>query len=404
MRIGILSTMAGVPWGGSEELWAALGQAALRNGIAVSVCVSERSRPDHETFAALERAGADVFCRSDGRLHTRARQVSRVIEALNPATGSILREHLAALRSFFSTRPDILLITDGPSIPLLRTIETVQRHHLPRPYLILSQSNTGEIPRTDHRHRVKEFYAGSRSALFVSEDNLRATEQQLTQRLTNARVVRNPVNLNSVDPVPWPRLQSVSFASVARLKIQDKGQDIVFEVLSDSRWRRREWHLCLFGQGDDEMYLQELAAFYGLSDRIKFRGQCKNVRGVWAAHHALLLPSRLEGTPLAMVEAMLCGRPVIGTAVAGIPEWIRDGNTGFLADAPAASCVAATLERAWQHRSHWQEMGSGARTQALGMYDPAAGDTLLSIMLDAADARKASRISDRQSARLSHSR
>ena len=104
-----------------------------------------------------------------------------------------------------------------------------------------------------------------------------------------------------------------------------------------------------------------------------------------------------------MVEAMLCGRPVIGTAVAGIPEWICDGNSGFLADAPTAKCFAATLERAWRQKSHWQEMGSKARTTALGMYDPAAGDTLLSIMLEALDARTAPQPSDRQAVKLSHS-
>lgn len=395
--------MAGTAWSGSEELWAALAQAALRNKIAVSVCLPERPRPHHKRFDALEKAGADIFCRSDERLHLRARQVSRVIEALNSAAGRFIREHLSTLRSFFSTRPDILLITDGPSIPLPRTIETVQRHHLPRPYIFLSQSNTGETPQTEHRRRVKKFYEDAKSLLFVSEDNLRATERQIAQKLPNARVVKNPVNLDCIDPVPWPQRQAISFASVARLKILDKGQDILFEVLSGVEWRRRDWHLCLFGQGDDHVYLRELAAFYGLSDRIKFRGQSEDIRSVWSVHHALLLPSRLEGTPLAMVEAMLCGRPVIGTAVAGIPEWICDGNTGFLADAPTVKCFATALERAWQWRSQWREMGSRARTQALGMYDPAAGETLLSILLEAIDDRSIPHSSDRESERVSHS-
>lgn len=382
-----MSTMAGVPWGGSEELWAALAQSALRSDIAVSICLPERPRPDHERINALENAGADLFCRSNRPLYVRARQVSRVAEALHLGLGGCLRERLSQLRAFFSTRPDVLLITDGPSIPSLRTIETVQRHHLPRPYVILSQSNIGETPQTEHRRRVKAFYTTARFALFVSESNMRATERQLIQRLPNARVVKNPAILDCTDPVPWPREESISFASVARLNIRDKGQDILLEVLSDRKWQQRDWHLCLCGQGDDNIYLQELAAFYGLGDRTHFRGQCADMRSMWKTHHALLLPSRLEGAPLAMVEAMLCGRPVIGTAVAGIPEWVHDGKTGFLADAPVVNCFAATLERAWQERSRWQEMGSKARERALDMYDPAPGDTLLSILTEAADDR-----------------
>ena len=383
MRIGILSTMFGVPWGGSEELWAALAQVALENNIAVSICLSERPRPNLERFDALEDAGAEVFCRSDNRLYVRARQLARLAKVVHSGLGGFLRDHLSPLQAFFATRPDVLLITDGANIPSIGTIQAVQKHHSPRPYVLLSHNSIGEIPETKHRRQVKEFYASAGSALFVSESNLRATERQLTQRLSNARVVKNPVNLNCIDPVAWPTHKSPSFASVGRLNIHDKGQDILLEALSDPKWKQRDWHLCIFGCGDHYNYLKELATFYGLDDRVTFRGQCSDIRSVWTRHHALLLPSRVEGTPLAMVEAMLCARPVIGTAIAGIPEWVCDEN-GFLADAPTASCFAATLEAAWQKRDQWREMGVKARERAVGMYDPAPGDTLLSILVEAA--------------------
>jgi glycosyltransferase involved in cell wall biosynthesis len=89
-----------------------------------------------------------------------------------------------------------------------------------------------------------------------------------------------------------------------------------------------------------------------------------------------------------MVEAMLCGRPVIGTAVSGISEWVREGRNGFLADAPVVSCFAATLETAWQQRAQWQSMGNDARHDALLLYDPAPGDTLLSIVIEAAQIKE----------------
>src|SRR4029077_15360491 len=136
------------------------------------------------------------------------------------------------------------------------------------------------------------------------------------------------------------------------------GQDILFEALSATHWRSRDWHLCLYGSGDDDAYLQELSTFYELNDRIAFRGQNEDIRGIWRTHHALMLPSRVEGTPLPMVEAMLCGRPFIGAAVAGIPEWVREGRNGFLADAPTVTCLNAALERAWQERGRWQSIGS----------------------------------------------
>ena len=383
MRIGIVSTMASVPWGGSEELWAKMAQRALQTGIHVSICIPLRPRPDHEKLRALESAGADIFCIPDSLLHLRAHQLSRAINVLHRGLGEYLREHLSPLPRFLSTRPDVLLISDGGSIPAPAIIDSVRRRYAPRPYVIVSQANLGEVPNPTHRAKAAALYQDARFALFVSESNLRATERQLTRRLANARVIKNPVNLDRIDAVPWPDNKAVSFASVARLNTSAKGQDVLFEALSATRWRSRDWHLCLYGSGDDDAYLHELATFYALNDRIAFRGQSEDIRGIWRTHHALMLPSRVEGTPLAMVEAMLCGRPVIGTAVAGIPEWVREGRDGFLADAPAVTCLDAALERAWQERGRWQSIGSNAREDALRLYDPRPDETLLSIVMEA---------------------
>ena len=128
------------------------------------------------------------------------------------------------------------------------------------------------------------------------------------------------------------------------------------------------------------MYFRELAAFYGLDNRVAFCGQTEDIREVWHTHHALVLPSRGEGTPLAMVEAMLCARPVIGTAVAGIPEWVRHGRNGFIADAATVGSYAVALETAWQQRAQWRTLGAHAREDALRLYDPTPDHTLLSIL------------------------
>lgn len=369
------------PWGGSEELWAAMAEQALQAGIRVSVCLL-RPRPDHRKWHALESAGADLFCEPDA-WYLRAHRPARVAGVLHYRLGQFLDGRISPLRPFFSTRPDVLLVSDGGSIPGTDVIDAIREQFSHRPYVMLSQANTGEIPETTHRNKAASFYRGAQSALFVAENNLRTTERQLLQKLSNARVIRNPINLSSIDPVDWPRGEAVTLASIARLNVAHKGQDIILEVLSDEQWQHRDWRLSIYGTGEDAAYLQELSAYYGLSDRVAFRGQTDNIREVWQTHQALVLPSRLEGTPLVLVEAMLCGRLVIGTAVAGIPEWIRDGRNGFIADAPTVNCFAAALESAWQQRAHWRDMGRNARQDALLLYDPFPAATLLSIMMEA---------------------
>ncbi|WP_423787774.1 glycosyltransferase, partial [Klebsiella pneumoniae] len=88
----------------------------------------------------------------------------------------------------------------------------------------------------------------------------------------------------------------------------------------------------------------------GLGDRVKFAGFVTSVENIWAANHALILPSRYEGMPLAMVEAMLCARPVVATDVAGHAEIIDDAINGFLADAPTVGSLGKALDRLWARR------------------------------------------------------
>jgi len=78
----------------------------------------------------------------------------------------------------------------------------------------------------------------------------------------------------------------------------------------------------------------------------------------------LVLPSRCEGLPLALVEAMWCSRPAVVTDVGGNAELCVDDETGFVAGAPTPGVFGQALERAWGRRHEWQFMGQQARRRA----------------------------------------
>jgi glycosyltransferase involved in cell wall biosynthesis len=171
---------------------------------------------------------------------------------------------------------------------------------------------------------------------------------------------------------------------VGALDVGRKGQDLALEALSARPWRNRDWQLSIFGAGENRKYLEDLIRFYGLAGRVELAGEVLDVRSIWRAHHALLVPSRIESAPLVVVEAMLCGRPVIANDVGGIREWVRDGRDGFLSPAATAESFGAALERAWERRHEWPQMGAHAHESALSMYDPAPAETLLEIIASAA--------------------
>src|SRR5207245_589821 len=102
-------------------------------------------------------------------------------------------------------------------------------------------------------------------------------------------------------------------------------------------------------------------------------------------------PSYAEGTPLALVEAMLCARPAVVTDVGGNAEWVEEGATGFLAAAPTARSIGDALERAWGARERWPALGHAARTAALARHDPAPGRTVLALLERAVDGRDVAR-------------
>ncbi len=98
---------------------------------------------------------------------------------------------------------------------------------------------------------------------------------------------------------------------------------------------------------------------------VRLVGQVSSIEEIWAKNHALILPSRFEGLPLVIVEAMLCGRMVITSNVAGNAQYLREGVTGFIAEAPTPALLDDALERAWGKRGDWEAMGKTARRDAL---------------------------------------
>ncbi len=147
-------------------------------------------------------------------------------------------------------------------------------------------------------------------------------------------------------------------------------------------WKTRSWHLNIYGSGADENYLKKLCDEDNLADRVSFHGQVNDIRALWQKNHILLMPSRMEGMPLAIVEAMLCGRPCVVTNVGGISEWIEENRSGFIAESITPDSFEKALERAWQRKDQWKEMGKYAHERARHLYDPNPGKTLFDLITE----------------------
>jgi colanic acid/amylovoran biosynthesis glycosyltransferase len=126
----------------------------------------------------------------------------------------------------------------------------------------------------------------------------------------------------------------------------EKAQPLLLDALVLLRERGLRPQLVLAGDGELRPRLEALIAQFGLADQVTLTGWVdgQRVRDEILASRALVMPSCMEGLPVALLEAMTLQRPVITTYVGGIPELVRPGREGWLVQAGSAEAVADAIE------------------------------------------------------------
>lgn len=376
MRIAFISSMSAAPWGGSEVLWSRTAAEALGQGHAVFASVATWPTLP-APLAELQQAGAIVHQRPGYSPQLSVRLARRVRRALGQKT---LEQHLAEFG------PDVICLSQGGNFDIANMPE-LRRFLLNAgiPYcLVCHNYDASKLPPAPERQAAAAAYAGACRVYFVSADQAHVSQRQLARFFPNIQLVKNPINLIQPQLLLWPPDTTTQLAVVGGLHIDFKGQDILLEVLSSVVWRSRLWHLNIYGQGYDEAYIRELLALYQLESRVTLHGYTTDLARVWQQNHLLLLPSRREAAPLVIMEAMLCGRPVVATAVGTVPEWVQPGQTGFVAAAATVPAFGAALEEAWSRRADWAVLGQQAYQWASQAVDLNASATFLQCLADCA--------------------
>jgi len=363
MKVVFCTTNRSVPFGGSEVLWS---QAALHLASCVEHSVAAlvpkwTPRPSHVRH--LAKAGVRLFEYGHG---DQARPLPRHKSLLNRFLPSrwqfskgrgVSREFCDLLAGTWG-RADVAVVSQGnhtegmAAVPLLDYADR---------YVTLSQLVTFTChPRDKALAGLREFYAGASLNCFVSQDNAEQACRSLGLDIPHRAVVHNPPGFRC-EALPYPSCaDGVRLACPARLDPPHKGQDILIDVMGQQKWRERSLRVDCYGEGDHRDVLDGRIRFQGATN-VRLCGGGADIRSVWADHHCLVLPSRMEGQSLALVEAMMCGRPVVVTDVGGARELVQDGVNGFIAAAPTPALIDDALERAWERRSDWGEMGESSR-------------------------------------------
>lgn len=379
MRFAFYSNLDGVPWGGSEDLWSATASRLLTQHHAASACVHDWGSAEAPTLRDLATQGLRLHRRRTPKnLTTAGLVLQRLSHRLH-----LRRPERSAIEALADESPDLTLVNIAGGFPDRWNCGVLAGRKLPYAILIQAASESW-WPSDQVREKAIELIRAARAVFFVSGGNRQMYRKQLLFEHPNTYTVRNPFRVSAVDPLPWPEPSSpLRIAFVGRLEPEAKGCDLMLEALARPNWRDRDFHLTVFGTGRSEQGVKALAASLPLGSRVAFAGHVSDITAIWRDYHVLLLPSRYEGMPLAIVEAMWCGRPCIVTDVAGHREFVADGVTGFVAPHPSVDAVEAALERMWGARARLPAIGlEAARTvRRLVPPDPVAAFTQILVDL-----------------------
>ena len=166
-------------------------------------------------------------------------------------------------------------------------------------------------------------------------------------------------------PSDAPRL-----VCVGRL-CEAKGQLLLIEAAARLAAQGVSFELVLAGDGPMRAELETLIRHHGLTPRVRITGwiSSEQVREELLAARAMVLPSFAEGLPVVIMEAMALRRPVLSTYVAGIPELVRPGETGWLFPAGSVESLAEAMQDCLRKsREQLAAMGDAACQRVLARH------------------------------------
>jgi colanic acid/amylovoran biosynthesis glycosyltransferase len=236
-----------------------------------------------------------------------------------------------------------------------------------------------------------DHFSKMRNAVFVSC----VTRPLQDQVVRNAGVSRGraPVLTMGVDTAKFVSrtarveasgiFRAITVARLSRLK----GHDFSLRALKALKDSGTDFHYKIVGEGDYRPQIEAEVRALGLQQQVEFLGTMSEsaVAGALAQSDVLLLTSigLGEAAPVAVMEAMASGLPVVASIIGGTPDMISDGVDGFLVPQEDVGAIAACLRRLASDRSLREQIGQAARARAERDFDSRVLAKRLLALIDA---------------------
>jgi len=313
-QLRVACVIAGMQAGGAERVMAQLCNHLARTGHEVTLVTLN---------SASEVSFYDV---SDA---VRRRPLGRAVEGTGFARIFRVISWVVALRrTIAALQPDVVI----SFVDLTNVMVLLATRGLKAPVIVSERVDpAAHAYRLSRLDRALRYLTYPKAAQIVVQTR-RAAEFFDSSPANQIITIPNPVPLTDVTAHPDRASSKGRFRiiGIGRLDHQ-KGFDILIDSFATLAARFPDWDVVIFGQGPDRTALLDRIALHGLEGRISLMGVSRDVAEETAHSHILAFPSRYEGFPNALAEAMAVGLPTVAfEGVSGVEDLVVSGESGIL--------------------------------------------------------------------------
>lgn len=358
MRVLFLSPGLGI--GGSERLTLKYASAMLARGHATGIAHGVERGVDNDLVQVARDRGLETM------------QVSAEPLGL----GSLPAWTRALRRASGRFRPDVL---HAQSV----TSAVAGRLALPRVPLLVTLHG---LERADRERLAAVVLSGLGASLTAVSDRAAANVARYWPQ-PSIDVLPTGIDLDELErlaeSVAVERVGNPAFCCVARQE-PVKGVDVLIEAFARVVGKLPDAGLTLVGSGSAFESNRALADRLGLSESVRFTGTVATAEPYIVVSDVAVLPSRREGLPVAALEALGLGRPVVAAAVGGTPTVVRDGETGWLVPPEDPEALGEALVEAGGSLDEARRRGGAGQALLRRDYPPEAVFDRLEALLEQA--------------------
>jgi glycosyltransferase involved in cell wall biosynthesis len=261
-----------------------------------------------------------------------------------------------SLRRLFESAPPPRVISFLTKTNILTALATWK---LPT-HLVISERNDPDLQQLEPVWEVLRRLSYRRANLATSNSTGVLQKMQRFCDSSQLAFLPNPVSLSHT--INEPLACFPHFVIVARL-VHQKAIDVLLAAFAKITSEVPEWRLIIIGDGPLREELGQLSEKLGVDERVTFKGHVATPVEFLCTSSVFVLPSRFEGMPNSLLEAMACGLPVIvSDASPGPLELVLDNRTGLVVPVEDSDALAAAMLRLAQDGDYRSRLGSEARS------------------------------------------